>query len=66
MTNMQFIVLASIYEYIIENDKYPTIRDITYDLEKSTSTIHYHLKKLSKLGFVNFIKTGKIMGICQK
>jgi predicted transcriptional regulator len=66
MTNMQFIVLASIHEYISENDKCPTIRDIACDLDKSTATIHYHLKKLSKLGFVNITKTGRIIGICQK
>jgi predicted transcriptional regulator len=66
MTNMQTIILIAISEYINENNKCPTIRDIAYDLDKSTATIHYHLKKLSKLGFVNFTKTGRIIGICQK
>ena len=65
ITEMQFIILACIHEYIYENDKTPTIRDIAYDLEKSTSTIYYHLKKMKEEGIVNFNEKGRITTICQ-
>ena len=66
MTDMQFVVLASIHEFIYENDKAPTIRDIAYDLKKSTATIHFHLQKLKEKKLVNVDKNGRILAICQK
>ena len=63
MTDMQTIILITISEYINENDKCPTIRDIAYDLEKSPSTIHYHLSKMKNI--VKFNKNGQIEAICQ-
>lgn len=59
LTEMQILILICINEYIYENEESPSIRDIAYDLNKSTSTIHFHLKKLKERGLIDFSKKGR-------
>lgn len=66
LTEMQEIVLICINEFINENEKTPSIRDIACDLDRSVATIYHHLKKLKQAGLVNFDECGKILGVCQK
>lgn len=63
MTDMQILILIAISEYIYENEKTPTIRDIAFDLGKSPSTIHFHLSKMKNI--VKFNEKGRIEAICQ-
>lgn len=66
MTQMQELILICISEYIYENEKTPTVRDIAYELEKSVSTIHFHMKKLINKGLITQDDKGRIVAICQK
>lgn len=66
LTDMQVLILIAISEYIYENEKPPTIRDIAFDLEKSPSTIHFHLSKMKESKLIKFNTKGQIEGICQK
>lgn len=66
LTDMQVLILIAISEYIYDNEKPPTIRDIAYDLEKSPSTIHFHLRKMKENNLIRFNVKGQIEVICQK
>lgn len=66
LTDMQVLILIAISEYIYENEKPPTIRDIATDLGKSPSTIHFHLNKMKESNLIRFNAKGQIEGICQK
>ena len=48
-------ILESIDEYINANGYSPSIRDLCEITGRnSPATIHYHLKKLKKLGYINY------------
>ncbi len=66
LTDMQVLILIAISEYIYENEKPPTIRDIAIDLGKSPSTIHFHLSKMKESKLIKFNNKGQIEGVCQK
>lgn len=54
LSESESLVLISISEFIKENDYNPSVRDIACDLEKSVSTIHFHLKRLKEKGFIDY------------
>lgn len=54
ISESESLVLISISEFIKENDYSPSVRDIAYDLDKSVSTIHFHLKRLKEKGFIDY------------
>lgn len=66
LTDMQVLILIAISEYIYENEKPPTIRDIAFDLGKSASTIYFHLNKMKGSNLIKFNTKGQIEAICQK
>jgi DNA-binding transcriptional ArsR family regulator len=66
LTDMQVLILIAISEYIYDNEKPPTIRNIAYDLEKSPSTIYFHLSKMKESKLIKFNDKGQIEAICQK
>ena len=56
ITDQEQLILISISEYINDNEQNPSVRDIALDLNKSTSTIHYHLVKLKQKKIIDYTK----------
>lgn len=56
MSNRQRDIYDFIKNYIAEKKYPPTIREIGEALEiKSTSTVHGHLDRMRKGGYINFV-----------
>lgn len=57
LSEEQFNVFYAIKEYIIEHGISPTVRELCEITKKSSpATIHYHLKKLKQLGYIDYIE----------
>ena len=47
-------VFVCIDKYIRKHGYSPSVRDICRELDRSVSTIHFHLKKLKEKGFIEY------------
>ena len=57
LSSEQFDIYYSIKQYYIEHGISPTIRDLcNMTGKKSTATILYHLRRLKKKGYIDFLE----------